>query len=87
MSSLFYSNLLSSRLGKLLGLPSPSVFQQEKGAGQESNSAAVRRDIQMLFGLLPDFALFYVILAVDAALSAEVFLRGLVDAKEGTPAG
>ena len=95
MSSLFHSNSLSSRHGRSLGLPSPSVSRtvpdtgskQEKGAGKESNSPAIRHNIKMFFSLLPDLALFYFILAVDAALTAKVFLRGLAGAKEGTPAG
>ncbi|MCI5137286.1 MAG: hypothetical protein D3922_02455 [Candidatus Electrothrix sp. AR1] len=97
MKSLFHSTLLSSRSGKSLRSPSPSVFRtvpntnfkknKEKGAEKEKNSPAVRRNIQIFFGLLTDFVLFYFLLAVDAAMTAEIFLRASFNAKETTPAG
>jgi hypothetical protein len=52
--------------------------------GKEKNS---EKDNQMSFGLLADFTLFYFILAVDAALTAETFLRSRLGAKGSTPAG
>ncbi|XOF34436.1 MAG: hypothetical protein ACL93V_03830 [Candidatus Electrothrix sp. YB6] len=52
----------------------------------KSNSPAVRGNIQLFFGLLPDVVLFYSILAVDAALTAEMFLRDLSGTEETAPA-
>ncbi|RWX44703.1 hypothetical protein H206_03153 [Candidatus Electrothrix aarhusensis] len=85
MSSLFPSSSFSRCIGKSLGPSSPSVIRtvpgtdfkqnKEKGAGKEKNSLVVRRNIQMFFGLLTDFVLFYFLLAVDAAMTAEIFLR------------
>ncbi|MCI5123861.1 MAG: hypothetical protein D3925_05140 [Candidatus Electrothrix sp. AR5] len=97
MQSLFHSSLFSNRIGKFLGTPSPSVIRtvpgadfkqnKEKGAEKEKNSPVVRRNIQMFFGLLTDFVLFYFLLAVDAAMTAEIFFRARFGAKESTPAG
>lgn len=91
MSSLFHPSLFSSRLSKSLGLPSPSVsrtapadtgFRQDKEKG-------TGKDIRMSFGLLADVAFFYFILAADAALTAEIFLRARlgIGTKESFPAG
>ena len=97
MSSLFHSSSLSSCIGKSHGPSSLSAIRtvpstdfkqnKEKGAEKEKNSLAVRRNIQMFFGLLTDFVLFYFLLAVDAAMTAEIFFRARFNAKEIAPAG
>ncbi len=97
MKSLFRSKSLSSRIGNSLGTPSPSVIRsvpdtdfkqnKEKDAEKEKNSLAVRRNIQMFFGLLTDFVLFYFLLAVDAAMTAEIFFRARLGVKESAQAG
>jgi hypothetical protein len=45
------------------------------------------KDKQMSFSLLVDFMLFCCILAVDAVMTAEKFLRSRLSAKRSTPAG
>ena len=85
MNSLFHPSLLSNRFGQSFELPSPSI-PRTKEAGQAKNSPAVRENIQMFFALLPDLALFYFILAVDALLTAKIFLRALVGAKKSAAA-
>ena len=60
---------------------------KENGAAKEKNGTAVRRNIQFFSGLSVDYALFYFILAVDAALTAEIFLRSRFGAKVTVPSG
>ncbi|MCI5163760.1 MAG: hypothetical protein D3917_17450 [Candidatus Electrothrix sp. AX5] len=86
MNSLFHPSLLSNRFGQSFELPSPSI-PRTKEAGQAKNSPAVRGNIQMFFTLLPDLTLFYFILAVDALLTAKIFLRAIVGKKKVLPAG
>ncbi|XOF34434.1 MAG: hypothetical protein ACL93V_03820 [Candidatus Electrothrix sp. YB6] len=78
MRSLFYSSLLSSRLDRSLGLPSPSGLravpgtgfkQKEKGAGKEKNTPPIRDNIRIFFSLLTDFSLFYLMLLAVGLLS------------------
>lgn len=80
MSS-FHSSLFSNRLGKSVRQPAQSIFFRtapEKGG---------EKDNQMSLGLLSDFILFYCILAVDSALTAEQFFRSRLGAKGSTSAG
>ncbi|MCI5138107.1 MAG: hypothetical protein D3922_06750 [Candidatus Electrothrix sp. AR1] len=86
MNALFHPSLLSNRFGQSFELPSPSI-PRTKEAGQAKKSPAVRENVRMLFGLLPDLALFYFILAIDAVLTAKIFLRALVGAKKSTAVG
>ncbi|RWX46878.1 hypothetical protein H206_03514 [Candidatus Electrothrix aarhusensis] len=86
MSSLFHPSLLSNRFGQSFELPSPSI-PRTKEAGQAKSSPAVRGNVQMFFALLPDLTLIYFILALDAVLTAKIFLRAIVGAKKSTAAG
>ncbi len=86
MSSLFHPSLSSNNcIGQSFELPSPSIPRTKK-AEQAKKSPTVRENVRMFFSLLPDLALFYFILAVDAVLTTKIFLRALVGAKKSAAA-
>ena len=76
MRFLFRSNLFSDRFTQSLGAPSPSVSPAKK-AEQKENSPAVRGNALIFFGFLSDFALFCLILTIDAILTAKILFRPL----------
>ncbi len=87
MSSLFHPNSLTSRFGQSFEQPSPPSILRTKKAEQAKKSPAVLENIRMFFGLLPDLALFYFILTVDALLTTKIFFRAFFGTQEGAPAG
>ncbi|WP_339137235.1 MAG: hypothetical protein WGN25_04375 [Candidatus Electrothrix sp. GW3-4] len=96
MKSLFYSSTFSKRNNTSLAPSSPlatrtvpvSGFKLDKknSVGKEKNNRAVRRNTRFSPGLLLDYTLFSYILAVDAGLTAEVFLRDRLRGKRSLPA-
>ncbi|MCI5137650.1 MAG: hypothetical protein D3922_04370 [Candidatus Electrothrix sp. AR1] len=85
MNSLSHPSLLCNRIGQSFELPSPSIPRTKK-AEQAKKSLGVRENVRMFFGLLPDIALFYYILAIDALLTTKIFLRDLLGAQKSTAA-
>lgn len=61
-------------------------LNKEKGAGKKMNTPTVRRDTSFSPGMLLDYTIFSYILAVDAVLTAEVFLRDRLQTKNRLPA-
>ena len=86
MNTLSYSGTFSNRNGKSVASSSPSAARTVPGAEKEMNTSAVRRDTRFSPGLLIDYALFSYILAVDAVLTAETFLRDRLQTKNSLPA-
>ena len=96
MKTLFYSGKVSNCNGKSFVPSLPlavrtvlaSCFKLDKknSAGKEKNNPAVLRDTRFSPGLLLDYTLFSYMLAVDAGLTAKIFLRGRLGAKESLPA-
>ena len=96
MKTLVHSDPFSNRNAQSPASSSPlavrtvpvSAFKldEKNSAGKEKNNPAVRRDTYFSPGLLLDYTLFSYILAVDAGLTAKVFLRDRLGAKERRPA-
>ncbi|MCI5167196.1 MAG: hypothetical protein D3903_14150 [Candidatus Electrothrix sp. GM3_4] len=90
MNTLFHSNSLSNRIGRSLGLSSSLVSRtasdvgskQKKENSVETDDSSFRLNFHMFLGLFVDIVLFYFILAVDAALTAKIFLHSLLGAKK-----
>ena len=61
-------------------------LNKENSAGKKMNTSTVRRDTHFSPGLLIDYTIFFYILAVDAVLTAEVFLRDRLGTKNSLPA-
>ena len=60
------------------------IFKQNKenGVGKEKDDSPFRLNFHMFFDLFVEIVLFYFILAVDAALTARIFLRASFRRKE-----
>jgi hypothetical protein len=86
MISLFHSGAFSNRISKKSASSSPLATRTVPGTEKEKNTSAVRRDIQFSPGLLLDYTLFSYIMAVDAVLTAEVFLRDRLQTKNSLSA-
>jgi hypothetical protein len=92
MKSLFHSRTFSKRNSTSLASPSPlavrtvpvSAFKLDRGhrTGKEMKRSTVPRNTRFSPGLLIDYALFSYILAVDAGLTAEIFLRDRLRGKK-----
>ncbi|WP_446010251.1 hypothetical protein [Candidatus Electrothrix sp.] len=75
MKTLFHSATFSNRNGKSFAPSSITVTRKKNRFRKEMNNSAVRRKTRFSPGLLVDYTLFSYILAVDAGLTAEGFLR------------
>ncbi|MCI5167194.1 MAG: hypothetical protein D3903_14140 [Candidatus Electrothrix sp. GM3_4] len=90
MNTLFHSNSLSNRIGLSSSLVSRKVSdagsKQKKENSVEKDDSSFRLNFHMFFSLFVDIVLFYFILAVDAALTAKIFLSSLLGAKGNSSA-
>ena len=85
MKTLFQSGSISKCNGKSFApssslavrtVPESSVkLDKKNSAGKEKNNPAVRRDIRFSPGLFLDYTVFSYMMAVDATLTAEIFVR------------
>ncbi|CAK8717173.1 hypothetical protein KKHLCK_06330 [Candidatus Electrothrix laxa] len=61
-------------------------LNQANRTGKQINNSVTRRNTRFSPGLLIDYTLFSYILAVDAGLTAEIFLRDRLRGKKSLPA-
>jgi hypothetical protein len=87
MITSFHSGTVSNRISKTSASSSPLAARSSvPSAGKKMNTSAVRRNTYFSPGMLIDYTLFSYILAVDAVLTAEVFLRDRLQTKNSLSA-
>ena len=96
MKSLFHSGMSFNGVSKSPAPSSPVVTRTaprtaafelaKENSSKAGDNMAARRNVYFFSGLLVDYTLFYYILAADVVLTAEMFIRGHLQAKDSIPA-